>query len=486
MVNGRSPLLTRDSTGTWQALGGRLRGDLVRPADPGYEFAKQLQGWQYDSVQPQGIAYCQHADDVRTCLEFAQHNGIAAHVRSGGHSMGGWSTGEGLVIDLSRLNQVSVGESTVRLGAGTRSLEALDALKARNTQIVTGTFPTVGAGGFLTGGGLGWQTRKFGVGSDRIVAATVMLADGRVVRCSATEEPDLYWAVRGGGGGNFGIVLDFEVLPIDAPLLVAYETIWRIDDAPAVLAAWQQWCVEGPNELGSSLVVLPPFGPDGTPIVKAWGVFLGTKADMDKELDRLAELAGATPINRTVQDPAPYSETMHECLCEGKTVDECQRAGHNPVAKGHRHPFTVQSYHLTNRAVTLSEAQEMLTAWDGGINRERYLLCIAVGGVANEVGRTETAYVHRDAQFLMGYQIALRDKPPAADAIAEITAWSDHGDTLLEPLACGSYINFPSTRATEDWGRRHYGENFARLTEIKRQYDPEGFFRHARSIPSGK
>jgi hypothetical protein len=469
----------------WQTLDGRLRGDLVRPADPGYEFARQLQNWQYDAVQPQGIAYCRDAADVRTCLEFARHNGIAAHVRSGGHSMGGWSTGEGLIVDVSRLNAVEVGD-TVRLGAGVRSLEALDALKGSGRQIVTGTFPTVAAGGFLSGGGLGWQTRKFGVGSDRIVSARVMLADGRLVTCSAEREPDLYWAVRGGGGGNFGVVLDFEVRPIDAPLLVAYETIWRIDDAPAVLAAWQQWCVEGPQELGSSLVVLPPFGPDGTPIVKAWGVFLGSRPDMDKELDRLAELAGVTPIARSAQDPAPYSEAMHQCLCEDKTVDECQRTGQNPVAKGHRHPFTVQSYHLTNRAVTPAEATQLLTAWDGGINRERYLLCIAVGGAANEVDRTETAYVHRDAQFLMGYQIALRDKPPAPADIAEVTAWSDHGDTLLEPLACGSYINFPSTRPTGDWGPRNYGENWTRLTEIKRQYDPEGFFRHARSIPSGK
>jgi FAD/FMN-containing dehydrogenase len=251
----------------------RLEGELVLPSDPGYGLATQLQNTEYDSVTPAAVAYCHSAKDVLACVRHARDTGVRVHVRSGGHSFNGWSTGEGLVIDLSRMNRAAVGAGTVRIGAGIQSLDALDRLKPLGRQIITGTFPTVGQGGFLTGGGLGWQTRRFGVASDRIVSARVVLADGRLVRASAEEHPDLYWALRGGGGGTFGIVTDFELLPVDAPRLTSFETLWSDEDAADVLAAWQDWAAKAGDDLGTSLVVLPAmFGPGGRPVVKAWGV----------------------------------------------------------------------------------------------------------------------------------------------------------------------------------------------------------------------
>ena len=143
----------------------RLEGELVLPSDPGYGLATQLQNTEYDTVTPAAIAYCRSAKDVLACVRYARDTHVRVHVRSGGHSFNGWSTGEGLVIDLSRMNQVAVDAGTVRIGAGVQSLDALDRLKPLGRQIITGTFPTVGQGGFLTGGGLGWQTRRFGVAS---------------------------------------------------------------------------------------------------------------------------------------------------------------------------------------------------------------------------------------------------------------------------------------------------------------------------------
>ncbi|UUN27430.1 FAD-binding oxidoreductase [Streptomyces sp. FIT100] len=467
----------------------RLRGELVLPSDPGYPLATQLQNTEYDTVRPCAVAYCATTEDVAACVRHARETGLRVHVRGGGHSFNGWSTGEGLVIDVSRINRVAVGgpadAPTVRLGAGTQSLDALDALKPLGRQIVTGTFPTVSAGGFLTGGGIGWQTRRFGTGSDRMVSAKVVLADGRTVRCSATEEPDLFWALRGGGGGTFGVVTEFEVRPVDAPLMTGFETLWAYEDAVAVLAAWQDWCAQGPDEIGSSLVVLPGmFGPGGRPVVKVWGVDLRAGDALERSLGELAERAGAKPVARTVGPRGVYADVMHEALCGSRTVAQCHRTGTGPGAEGHRHPYTRQSYRLTARPVDRGEAAALLDAWEPEPVPERYLLCIAIGGAANRVGRTETAYVHRDARFLLGAQIACRDPRPSGATAASMTAWADRCAAALEPLACGSYINFPSSRVADGWEADHFGENVPRLHGVKRTYDPEDFFRHAQSIGS--
>ncbi|WP_331723226.1 FAD-binding oxidoreductase (plasmid) [Streptomyces sp. NBC_00111] len=464
-----------------------LKGELVLPSDPGYQLAKQLQNTEYDSVTPYGVAYCASPQDVLACVRHARETGIAAHVRGAGHSFNGWSTGTGLVIDLSRMNRAAVDGPNVRIGAGIQSLDALDALKPHGRQIITGTFPTVGQGGFLSGGGLGWQTRKFGVASDHIVSAQVVLADGRTVRASADEHPDLFWALRGGGGGNFGIVTQFELRPVDAPRLTGFETLWSFRDAADVLAAWQSWAVEESEDLGTSLVVLPGiFGPGGEPIVKVWGVHHGASEELERALDALTDRAGVKPVHREVSGPGAYADVMHEALCGSKTVQQCHRTGTHPDAVGHRHPYTRQAYRLTGRAVTRTEAESLLQAWDPGLDDERYLLCIALGGAANRVGRTETAYVHREAQFLTGFQMATRDAAAAAQGPAGLDAWADRCGAALAPLATGSYINFPSSRTQAGWETDHYGENAARLREIKQAYDPDGFFRHGRSIDSGR
>ncbi|TYB39206.1 FAD-binding oxidoreductase [Micromonospora sp. AP08] len=466
----------------WHRLGGRLAGDLVLPADPAYDAARRLQQMEFDRIAPLAVAYCASTEDVRTCVGFAREHGIPLRIRSGGHSHNGWSTGEALVVDLSRMNAVSVGRDTVALGPGTQSVDALAALRAYGRQIITGTFPTVAAGGFLTGGGLGWQTRRFGVGSDRVAAARVVLADGRVVRCSADEEPDLYWALRGGGGGTFGIVVGFEVRPVDAPVLVRYDTVWDLDRGAELVAAWQQWCVEGPDELGSSLVVLPSFRPGDTPTIRIWGVHLGSRGDVERGLASLAHRAGTRPRTSTVGDPEPYPDAMHRSLCGDATVAECHRTGTGPEAKGHRHPMTLRTYRLTDRAMTGDEAAAAVAAWDPGLDQERYLLFIALGGQANRVPRTETAYVHRNARFLAGYQYAIRAPQPGPDRIAEARAWNDRAAAALAPTACGSYVNFPSTRPEPHWRTAFFGENHPRLLDVKRRYDPENVFRHPQSV----
>ncbi|GAA4608356.1 FAD/FMN-containing dehydrogenase [Actinoplanes octamycinicus] len=468
------------SSVAWGALTARLTGDLIRPGDERYPQARELQQVEFDAIAPLAVAYCATVADVQAAVRFAAEQDLPVRLRSGGHSHNGWSTGEALVIDVSRLDHIRLTGATVHLGPGLRSVDALDRLGPLGRQIVTGTFPTVAAGGFLAGGGLGWQTRRFGVGSDRLVSADVVLADGRLVHCSEEVEPDLFWALRGGGGGTFGVVVDYEVRAIAAPYLVRYDTTWPIERAAEVVAAWQDWCVAAPDTLGSSLVVLPSFGPGKPASVRVWGVSLGGADRLAAELAHLAEGAGSAPAESRVTGPEPYAEAMHRSLCGDLSPAECHRAGSSPVARGHRHPMTLRTYRLTDRAMTAAEASAAVEAWDPSLDQERYLLFIAVGGRANDVDPAATAYPHRSARFLAGFQYALR--APSPEAMPAAWAWTDRTAATLAPVACGSYVNFPSTRPEPDWPSRFFGANLARLRAVKRAVDPGDFFRHEQSV----
>lgn len=469
----------------WAALGARLTGDLVRPGDDRFGHARQLQQMEFDAVTPGAVAYCADEQDVRACVAASQEHGVPLRVRSGGHSHNGWSTGEGaLVLDVSRLNRVAAGPETVTLGPGAQSLDVLAALRPHGRQVVTGTFPTVAAAGFLTGGGLGWQTREFGLGCDRIVSARLVLADGRVVTCSQDEHPDLYWAVRGGGGGNFGVIVDLEVRPIRAPLLAGFDAVWGLERAPQLIAAWQRWCMAAPEALGTSLVVLPSFGPQKPAGVRVWGVYHGARPALERALADLTDLAGGPPREVEVSDPRPYADAMHQGLCGAATLAECHRAGSNPEAVGHRHPFTLRTYRLTDRPMTDPEATAAFEAWNPDLDQERYLLFIAVGGAATRVARTDTAFAHRGARFLAGYQYAIRQPEPSPERLAAGWAWTERTAATLDGPACGSYVNFPSTRPDPDWRQAFHGENYARLVEVQRRYDPDRCFRHPQSIGS--
>ncbi|PVD02902.1 MULTISPECIES: FAD-binding oxidoreductase [Streptomyces] len=469
----------------WSRLRVALQGDLVTPSDPGYAVSKQGQFIEYDAVNPVAVAYCETPEDVQTCVRFSQYNGIPFRVRSGGHNLNGWSTGQGLVIDVSRINHTIVGGSTVRMGPGTQSVDALDALAPYNKQIVTGTCPTVCAGGFISGGGVGFQTRKFGTASDRLVSALVVLADGRIVRCSATRDPELFWAVRGGGGGNFGVVVDFEVRPIDAPRLVTYNTMWSWDQAAAVLSAWQDWTVNASRDLGSTLFVVPPTaGGTGTaPAIRIYGGYHGAQAGLDGALAELVQRAGVQPVSRTTND-STFAVGMKELYgCGEMTVAQCHRVGSGPEAALYRTPYQRQSYRMTNRVTNASETAALVSAYNAQEQIPyRFMQVFALGGAANDISAGATAYVHRDAQFLAGYQSFALTPDPAPEEVAGHTAWTDNAAAALTPAASGSYINFPSSRLNSNWGTANYGGNYSRLRGVKRRYDRGNVFNHPGSV----
>lgn len=337
-------------TSAYETLRAGLEGDLLLPTDSGYDLARQMQIAQYDAVTPQAIAYCETARDVSRVIRFARSEGIAVRTRSGGHNYSGWSTGEGLVIDVSRIRHAAVDGAGVRIGPGAESILAISALEPYDRQIVTGTCPTVCPGGFFQGGGIGYQTRKFGTGSDRVAAATVVLADGRVVRASPTSHADLLWGLRGGGGGNLGVVVDYEVRPVVQPEMVYYEQWWDYDHAADLFSAWQHWMENGSDDLaGQFVVLLPDAAPGAKPLVLTTGAYLGPQQELDAALAQFAALAGTAPLSGTSAG-LTYADAMKRAYhCDQFTINQCQRLGTNPDAALPRTGFQRESYRLFNR-----------------------------------------------------------------------------------------------------------------------------------------
>ncbi len=471
----------------WDALARCLTGDLVLPDDTSYPTAKQLDSGYYDSVDPAAVAYCETVRDVRACLLFAQDNDIRVAPRSGGHSSSGYSTTTGLVLDVSRLDAVEVGPDRVALGPGTQTVDAVAALAPAGLSLVSGNGATVCAGGFLQGGGLGVQTRMSGVACDRLVAADVVLASGEAVRCSAADHPDLFWALRGGGGGNFGVVTRFELRPTTVTRQVMFSLVWPWDRAASVFSAFQAFLAGAPDELAPNLTLLHQDAAPGTqPTVLVSGAWFGDPEALAPYLDGLVANAGAAPASRTVDDLTYQQAMMRTFGCADTTVDACHRVGDNPAARLPRRGYSVEQGRMVDTPLGAAAIEEALAAFtaEPAAGQFRVLNLNGLGGAVNRVERTATAYVHRTAMFYLSYSASVPDFTPTPGQRASIDSWLGGGAEVARRYGNGeSYVNVISPRL-RDWRTAYYAENYPRLVAVKRAYDPHAFFRFPQAIGS--
>lgn len=476
-----------NSSGLWRELRGRLRGDVVLPGDADYDHAKQLQDVQFDAVAPRAVVFCENTDDVRVTVGFARRHGLRLAVRSGGHSTAGYSTTTGLVLDVSRLSSVAVRRGTVRVGPGAQAVDAVNVLAPHGLAIPNGFCPTVSAGGFFAGGGFGLLTRSHGLGSDRLVGAEVVLADGRVVRCSRHEHEDLFWALRGGGGGNFGVVTSYDIDPVRVKDVVNFSLVWSWADAEDVVAAWQRWAPAADRRLTSWLgIFLPDASPGAQAQVVAFGLWQGDAKELDRHLAPLTSGVAAAPLQRSVE-PLPYQTAMMQWwFCGGMTVDQCHRVGDGGGVLP-RTPYQTLRGRMFDRPMPRTAIRRFLAAFDADRRpgQSRMSLAAAFGGAANEPGRRDTAYVHRTSLYHLDYTVTVTVPEPSEEDIARSVRWADKGFDVIDPYSNGeSYQNYTDPRLG-DFARAYYAENYPRLRQVKRRYDPDDVFRFAQSIGTG-
>ena len=232
--------------------------------------------------------------DVGNVIGFAKRFGLRTAVRSGGHCFAGRSSTDGVVIDVSPMRSVTVTDGAVTVGAGTRLGELYDALDRHGLTIAAGCGPTVGIAGLTLGGGLGILGRRYGLTCDQLRGARVVLADGRVVECDERRDEDLFWALRGAGGGTLGVVTSLDFATVPAPPGTGFHLVWPHSAAAAVIEAWQEWAPDAPDELAASLLVKAGSDADRPPVVNVFGAMLGAESTVDL-LDELVARAGQDP-----------------------------------------------------------------------------------------------------------------------------------------------------------------------------------------------
>lgn len=416
-------------------------GELIRPADDAYDthrHAYQRHG------SPALIVRARSVDDVRRALAAAREHDLLLSVRSGGHGGPGFATNDGgLVLDLGPLDGVEVldpDRRLVRIGAGARWAGVTAALAPYGWAISSGDTTEVGVGGLILGGGIGWMARRFGLTIDSVVAAEVVTADGRVLRAGAAEHPDLFWALRG-GGGNFGVVTAFDVVAQPVPEVYFGHVAYPRADAAAVLRGWRDAMRAAPDELTSTMVLLPDgFAPHSLVV----GVCLahGDAAAAEDVVEPLLRLGDATVLDLRVR---PYGDIL--------APPPPAPTGMPPLAK--------------NR-LTADLGDELIDAYLAGLAGGPPVIgqVRSLGGAVARVAGTETAFAHRDSEAMLA-AVALSPAREAFDAY-----WA-----TLAPYTRGAYGNLMSSLDPADIAELYPPETRRRLVEVKRAYDPENLFR---------
>jgi FAD/FMN-containing dehydrogenase len=457
----------------WAALAGTLSGSVLLPGADAYATAAPVFNAVYDATMPQAVVRCATTDDVVLALGFARRNGLAVAPRSGGHGYTGNSTTRGVVIDVGALSTIVEGTGTATIGAGAKLVDIYDQLSTQGVCIPSGICPTIGIAGITLGGGIGKVDRAVGLTCDSLVSAQVVLADGSLVTCDANDHADLFWALRGGGGGNFGIVTSMTFATFATQDVVSFSAAFAWADAAAVLAAWQAWPQVLPDTLWASVLMSP------APAIQVSGLFLGSQSDFTPLWTQFLAAAAATPTTQQIQ-PQSFRDAML-APCYRRTVSQCHLAGETIDGMVARAAFAATS-DFFDAALPPAGIQALLAATTAQPGSGLLVLLDLMGGAIARVAPDATAFVHRNALFSAQYYV---QQPLGASdaALAQARSVASGLRAAMSPWSSGrAYQNYLDPDLA-GWEAAYYGANYARLVQVKAIYDPTQVFRPLQGIP---
>ena len=412
----------------------------IRPGDEDYDEARTTIA---STAEPAIVLRPTTPDEVAASLRHARAEGLPVAIRSGGHNALGFGNSDGgAVLDLTRLDQVELlGDGRVRIGAGATWGPAAAALAEHGLAITSGDTVSVGVGGLTQAGGIGWMVRKHGLTIDNVLAAEVVTAAGDVVRASATENADLFWALRG-GAGNFGVVTAFEyqAQPVST---VHFGTIaFTLDDVPQLVKSWAAAMRSAPDELSTTLALMPAFGefPAGAML------FVCLVGDDTPALEPLRTIG--TVVAEDISE-RPYAEILEEA---GPPEGVLPVIGNTLV-----------------ESVDEPLIEAIATAYAGG---GRVVFLRSLGGAFGRVDPTETAFAHRHAEALVVSGAFLPIDAPEDQIEGAHAVWRTIGDQGV-----GAYAGFLGSDTVEDIAALWPAETLERLRQVKRTWDPENTFR---------
>jgi len=439
-----------------------VKGRVVEAGAPAYDEARALYNAMIDK-RPAAVAYCVDEADVAAALRYGVERGLQIAVRGGGHNGGGLgSVDDGLVIDLSQMNAIEVDAPAkmARVGGGALLKDLLEATHQHGLTVPVGIIGTTGVGGLTLGGGMGHLTRGMGLTIDNLVAATVVLADGSIVQTDVQREPELFWALRG-GGGNFGIVTQFSFRCHPLTTVLAGPVLYDIGDCAEVLAWYRDFLPAAPDELSGFFAFLsippgPPF-PEELHLRKVCGVVWTQAGEEESDALREARSFGTPLLDGIAPVPVPAWNTAFDAV-------------YPPGDQWYWRGEFIRE--ISDDAIAVhAEYGPAMPTWKSTMH------LYAIDGAASRVGNDETAWSYRDA--IWGGVFAGVDPDPAN--AGAITDWVRSYSDAIKPHAMGGgYVNFHMDEP--DRVRGMYGANYDRLARAKAQYDPDNVFRVNQNI----
>jgi FAD/FMN-containing dehydrogenase len=436
-------------------LGEELDGEFFVPDSPGYEAVRRPANPAYRDVHPRLVIRCGSVADVALGVGYARDTGMPIVPRGGGHCFAGRSSTDGIVLDMAGLDTISVADhGLATIGAGARLAQVYAALHVHGRTIPAGCGASVGIAGLTLGGGIGLLGRKHGLTCDRLVGARVVLADGRIVDCDADREPELFWALRGAGGGQFGVVTSLIFDTVPEPMTTRFELTWSRASVEEMVAAWQRWAPGTPDEVTANLTVIAE--PGQPPQAILFGASLREEGPTRHLLQEFCSVAGASPevdvrgglayhhLKNSFEDLDPREEPVSALRIRSEFFARPMR------------PSTIDAL--------------LSTLIDGEATGRRQLTFTALAGAYNRVPDTATAFVHRRELFIVEH-------------IAEApSAWVDRSWEVAHVDGSGGvYPNFPDPQL-DDWATAYHAGNYPRLAAAKQAYDPDRLFEFPQCI----
>jgi FAD/FMN-containing dehydrogenase len=446
-------------------LKAKLRGRLIAPSDPDYAEARKVYNAMIDK-KPRLIARCVDVADVIACVNFARESNVLLAIRGGGHNAGGLGiANDALVIDLApiKFTRVDPAAKTVTVGGGCTWGDVDHATHAFGRAVPSGIISTTGVGGLTLGGGIGHLTRKCGLTIDNMLSADVVLANGKFVRASAKENPDLFWALRG-GGGNFGVVTAFTFKLHQIDTVYAGPMLYDLSDAAEVMKWYRKFIVNAPDDLNGWFAFLtvppgPPF-PEHLHLKKMCGIVWCCTAPQAKagQMFKPIRAFKKPALDFVGPMPQPALQSMFDPIYPPGLqwywrADFVNELSDEAIAQHVRFAKTMPTMHSTMHMYPIT-------------------------GAAARVSKTKTAWNYRDAKWA---QVMVGVDPDPANK-DKISKWAkDYFDALHPYSAGGAYVNFMMDEG-EDRVKATYGGNYARLAKIKAKYDPTNLFRVNQNI----
>jgi FAD/FMN-containing dehydrogenase len=448
-----------------EQLRARVRGPIVQPGDDDYDITRKVYNAMIDK-RPAIIVRCVDVADVIAAVDYARANTMLIAIRGGGHNGGGLGMcNDGLVVDLSLMKGIRVDPAarTARVEGGCVWGDVDHATHPFGLAVPTGFISTTGVGGLTLGGGIGYLTREYGLTIDSLLSVDMVLADGRCVTASETSSPDLFWAVRG-GGGNFGVVTSFEFRLHPVKTVYAGPTFWPLEQSAEVLKAYRDFILGAPEHINGffAFLTIPPapMFPEHLHLRKVCGVMWACTGPAARaEADTRPMRSVGTPLlDHQGEMPLPAVNSLFDGL----------------------YPTGLQWYWRADFVKELgSEAIERHARFGAMLPTMHSTMHLyPIDGAAHRVASTETAFSYRDANWA---EVIVGVDPDPANGDA-ITKWcKDYFDALHPYSAGGAYVNFMMEEGDERV-RASFRDNYARLSEVKTKYDPTNFFRVNQNI----